>query len=78
MQNDLLIDSKNMEKASLCLHIPKSQDLQKADEALNSLKKKYKKILLYDKQFCRRDISDHLNWLNQNLSNVIQTRDINA
>lgn len=78
IQNDLLINANKAEVASLCLHIPKSQDLQKADEALNSLKKKYKKILLYDKQFCRRDISDHLSWLNQNLSNVIQTRDINA
>ena len=78
MQNDLLINANKAEVASLCLHIPKSQDLQMADETLNGLNNKYKKILLYDKQFCRRDISDHLNWLNQNLSNVIQTRDINA
>lgn len=77
-QNDLLINANKAEMVSLCLHIPKSQDLQNACETLNCLRKRYKKILLYDKQFCRRDISNHLNWLNHYLSNAIQTRDINA
>lgn len=76
--NEILINPNNSEMASLCLHIPKSQDLQMAEESLNKLRKSHAKILLYDKQFCRRDICDHLSWLNQYLSNVIQTRDINA
>ena len=80
VNNDLLFDGAEI--SAICVHIPKSTDLEKEDAELNLFCSQKKlscnKILLYDSQYCRRNMFNHLKWLNTNMPNVIQTRDINA
>lgn len=59
------------------VHVPNSVDFQKTDKMLNWASPDiYKRCLLYDSQFVRRDILDHINWLNTSLP--IKSFDINA
>ena len=79
-RNDFLLDGNEL--SAFCVHIPKSTDLEKKEAELNKYCKekgvKCKKILLYDAQFCRRDLFRHLMWLNRQMQKTIQTRDVNA
>lgn len=58
------------------VHVPNSLDFHKTDKILHwADADKYKKCLLYNSQFVRRDILDHINWLNSSLP--IESIDIN-
>jgi len=79
-RNDFLLDGNEL--SAFCVHIPKSTDLEKKEAELNKYCKEKgvecRKFLLYDAQFCRRDLFRHLKWLNGQMQKTIQTRDVNA
>lgn len=79
-RNNFVLDG--CELSAFCVHIPKSTDLEKNEMDLSTYCSKTglmcNKVLLYDAQFCRRDLFRHLKWLNGQMQKTIQTRDVNA
>lgn len=76
LQNGIIFNATKHELLNAVVRVPNSTDFHKTDKMINwQTSPENRKCLLYDSQFIRRDILDHIQWLNNSLP--VKSIDIN-
>lgn len=76
MNSGIIYNVTKHELLNVIVRVPNSIDFHKTDKMINwQMSPENRKCLLYDSQFVRRDILDHIQWLNTSLP--IKSIDIN-